>query len=71
MAALKNQLRSRHAVELHLEADLVLMQAVICMQKACSGMYLCNTEPRLWTEDAPGPVISSQACSPSLQVLIV
>lgn len=38
MSALKNHLRSRHAVELHLETDLVLMQAVTCMQKACSSV---------------------------------
>lgn len=31
----------------------------------------CNVEPCLWIEAAPGPAISSQACSTGLLVLIV
>lgn len=61
MAALKNHSCSRHAVELHLETDLALMQAVLCMQKACSSVDAIQSLASVLHQQSP-PRLAAQAC---------
>lgn len=61
VAALKNHSCSRHAVELHLETDLALMQAVLCMQKACSSVDAIQSLASVLHQQSP-PRLAAQAC---------